>query len=1093
MPVTGVKVAVRVRPFNAREKKEAAKLCVDMPGGGKVVLRDAGAKKPETAFVYDYAYWSHDESRPRATQDTVYADVGPNVLDNAFEGYNYTLFAYGQTGSGKSYSMMGTPASEAEAGIIPRVGRELFRRAAASDAETQVSVSFLEIYNERLRDLLVPAADAKELKIRQDPTAGVFVQNLSHHAVADYDAIQRLIELGDKNRTVAATNMNATSSRSHSVFAIEVVQTAVLRNDAGEEVGRHVKRASVSLVDLAGSERQGKTGATGDRLTEGININKSLTTLGRVIEALAYNTTAEGRRKPQHVPYRDSQLTYLLQPALGGNSMTCMIAAISPASTNYDESLSTLRYADRAHQIENTVTKNESTQEKYIRELEDRVKELEGLLAAGAGGAEATEPELSDAERLELEAKIAEYDRLLKEGNQSLEEKLAKAEHDRQEMQDKLKKMGLTVAFGSELTTPYISSLSSNASDNGQLVYTLCSEDDLKNARPVTVVVGADNSGPTDCQYRISLVSKLGVLGEHFTISLTGKVVDSTASPIFPKITEAILKPLNAKGAVYVNGRQISADSSHQLHHGDRIKCGSAAQSSFYRYYDPPARAAAVKQSLEQDYDYVEPEITYDLALREYTHYQNSGKDTTQKPATDVPLSKENVSVNMDDAFSITDGMDNAQVDVTETLYADFGDDDERTVYEKKVHEVLRQLYPLICEANSIAEYFCYDIRFAAQARTSISPTSLRQAARRQGTRNLSKHQAMTKDLRVDQVDDDLSNILVEILVTAMAAPNKSKDRRLVRQTWALEKFGLRLFGMRRMYGLAMTLGKEEAVRRAHESADRDLEDDDEFPFDLEADIYNQTLTHLIGVGRIPLSGLLEACETDVFVVPIYDYSGKATTRVEVSLSLLGSGHSHHEAECLAFDTANLIQNESPVTTIAVYFKKAYNIPTQCCKKVHAVIHTPWFVNPSAGRPKGRRLSIYQENEFRRRLLGMGYASQTIPSSDLSSNPAMNSTIYMDLNTSHFKRDDVLEWLRASGSGLEVSLYGYTSAYAESLVPELRDNSMSDPSKKKVTIVSTNIVRTQTKEDGFKEINGEQVLIVKKFIFVDQTKTSTGH
>ncbi|EFO63414.1 Kinesin-3 [Giardia lamblia P15] len=775
--------------------------------------------------------------------------------------------------------------------------------------------------------------------------------------------------------------------------------------------------------------------------------------------------------------------------------MTCMIAAISPASTNYDESLSTLRYADRAHQIENTVTKNESAQEKYIRELEDRVKELEALLAGGAPveDADAVEPSLSDAERLELEAKIAEYDRLLKEGNQSLEEKLAKAEQNRQELQDKLKKMGLTAAFGSEITTPYISNLSSNASDNGQLIYTLCSEDDLKNTRPVTVIVGADDSGPTECQYRVTLVSKLGVLGEHFIISLTGKVVDSTANPIFPRVTEAIIRPLSAKGALYVNGKQLAADSTHQLRHGDRIKCGSAAQSSFYRYYDPPARAAAVKQSLEQDYDYVEPEITYDLALREYTHYQSFGKDTTQKPIGDDPMSKDNVSVTMDDAFGITSGLDDVQTDINESFYADFGNDDERTTYERKVHEVLRQLYPFICEANSIAEYFCYDIRFAAQARTSISPTSLRQAARCQTIRNMSKNQLATRDLRADQIDDDLSGILVEILVTATAASSKTRDRKLIRQVWALEKFGLRLAGMRRMYGLAMTLGKEEAVRRAHESADRDLEDDDEFPFDLEADIYNQTLTHLIGVGRIPLSSLLEARETDIFSVPIYDYSGKAAVSIDVSLSLLGSGYSHHGAECLACDAANLVQNENPVTTIATYFKKAYNVPTQYCKKVHAVIHMPWFVNPDAGRPKGRRLSIYQENEFRRRLLDMGYTFQTAPSSDLSPNPALDSTIYMDLKTSYFKQDNVLEWLRTSGTGLEVSLYGYTSAYADSLVPEIRGSVLPDPSKKKVAIVSTNIVRTQTKEDGFREINGEQVLIVKKFVFVDQTKTDTGH
>ncbi|KAA0150653.1 hypothetical protein FNF27_02763 [Cafeteria roenbergensis] len=421
---TNVQVAVRCRPFNKRELGLGASCVIEIEDGKKVSITDAkgGEGKEPHMFTFDHSYfWD-------STQLEVYEALGKPIMEGAMAGFNGTIFAYGQTGSGKTFSMMGGESGDS-VGIIPRLNAELFSRldatvvdaeaaaeSMAADAETKddvpakveflVSVSYLEIYNEVIKDLLNPSD--KRLDVREHPKLGIYVKDLATLVVKDAESVAKLIEQGNSVRQVASTNMNARSSRSHSCFIIRIEQKRTERvkgPDGGDVERTTTTNAKLNLVDLAGSERQSKTGATGARLKEGAAINKSLTTLGNVINALA---SADGKKR--HVPYRDSKLTRLLQESLGGNSKTLMIAAISPADDNYEETLSTLRYADRAKQIKNKAVINEDVNQAMIRELRSEIEELRRQLLeqqAKASGAAAAGEEVDTERVTELEDTIA--------------------------------------------------------------------------------------------------------------------------------------------------------------------------------------------------------------------------------------------------------------------------------------------------------------------------------------------------------------------------------------------------------------------------------------------------------------------------------------------------------------------------------------------------------------------------------------------------------------------------------------------------------------------------------------------------------------
>ena len=363
-----VRVAVRCRPLFGRELANGEQCSVNVDDDEGVVTVEFNEKVDR--FAFDFAYG------PKSEQSKVFEDLGLPLLNKAFGGYNGTIFAYGQTGSGKTHSMMGDPDCQ---GLIPRINSELFRRVASERASNPgkrflVVCSYFEIYNEILYDLLAVTRDAGGLQIKESKALGIYVQNLQEVVVDSEAKITDLMTQGSKMRKLAATEMNAQSSRSHSIFTIKIHQ-----KDEGDE-SRNVF-ARVNLVDLAGSERAAKTKASGDRLKEGANINKSLSALGNVINALAEKSKS---KKRIFIPYRNSKLTRVLQDSLGGNSLCSMLATLSPALSNSSETLSTLKYANRAKSIEVNATKNEEMSS--IARLNAEVEQLRKKLAERAGG-----------------------------------------------------------------------------------------------------------------------------------------------------------------------------------------------------------------------------------------------------------------------------------------------------------------------------------------------------------------------------------------------------------------------------------------------------------------------------------------------------------------------------------------------------------------------------------------------------------------------------------------------------------------------------------------------------------------------------------
>uniref|UniRef100_A0A803VK60 Kinesin family member 13A n=1 Tax=Ficedula albicollis TaxID=59894 RepID=A0A803VK60_FICAL len=486
-----------------------------------------------------------------AGQEVVFKCLGEGILEKAFQGYNACIFAYGQTGSGKSFSMMGNAE---QLGLIPRLCCALFQRISVEENEShtfKVEVSYMEIYNEKVRDLLDPKGSRQSLKVREHKVLGPYVDGLSQLAVTNFEDIESLMSEGNKSRTVAATNMNEESSRSHAVFNIIVTQTLydLHSGNSGEKVSK------VSLVDLAGSERVSKTGAAGERLKEGSNINKSLSTLGLVISSLADQAAGKGKNK--FVPYRDSVLTWLLKDNLGGNSQTAMIATISPAADNYEETLSTLRYADRAKRIVNHAVVNEDPNARVIRELREEVEKLK--------------EQLSQAEAMkapELKEKLEESEKLIKELTVTWEEKLRKTEEIAQERQRQLESMGISlessgIKVGDDKC--YLVNLNADPALNELLVYYL--KDHTR--------VGADTS--QDIQ-----LFGIGIQPEHceIDIALDGEVT------LTPKE--------NARSCV--NGALVC--SATQLWHGDRILWGN---NHFFRINLPKRKRRDWLKDLEKE------------------------------------------------------------------------------------------------------------------------------------------------------------------------------------------------------------------------------------------------------------------------------------------------------------------------------------------------------------------------------------------------------------------------------------------------------------------------------------------------------------
>ncbi|NWU08850.1 KIF14 protein, partial [Cephalopterus ornatus] len=549
-------VAVRVRPFSNREKTENSLPVISMSGSETTV------QNPSTnqvySFSYDFSFWSFDKCHPSfASQAVIYQALAVPLLERAFEGYNACLFAYGQTGSGKSYTMMGF---DEDRGIIPRLCEDLFNQIAQMDKEQilyHLEMSFFEIYNEKIHDLLVFKAEngqkKQQLRVREHPVLGPYVEGLTANVVRSYSDIQSWLELGNKQRATAATVMNDKSSRSHSVFTLVMTQTKV--EFVNEEQCDRRLTSHINLIDLAGSECCAKAQTTGERLKEGVSVNKSLLTLGRVISALSKQFQ---NGKKTFIPYRESVLTWLLKESLGGNSQTTMIATVSPAASSTEETLSTLRYAKQACSIINVAKVNEDVNVKLIRELKAEIERMKAAQKSALNtDREKYRRYLQEITSLRVE--LHQQERNMAEMQRAWKEKFEQAEKRKLEDIEELQKAG--IAFKMDNHLPNLVNLNEDPQLSEVLLYMI-------------------KEGETT-------VGRCTPNSKH-DIQLSGVLIADDHCVIKNALGQVSIIPLR-EAKTYVNGKCILDPTV--LHHGDRVILGG----DHYFRFNHPAEVQKVK------------------------------------------------------------------------------------------------------------------------------------------------------------------------------------------------------------------------------------------------------------------------------------------------------------------------------------------------------------------------------------------------------------------------------------------------------------------------------------------------------------------
>ncbi|XP_009701107.1 PREDICTED: kinesin-like protein KIF14 [Cariama cristata] len=550
-------VAVRVRPFSNREKNENSLPVISMSGSETTVQNPA--TNQVYSFSYDFSFWSFDKYHPNfASQAMIYKTLAVPLLERAFEGYNTCLFAYGQTGSGKSYTMMGFDEDQ---GIIPRLCEDLFTQITQMDTQQilyHLEMSFFEVYNEKIHDLLVFKAESGQkkqpLRVREHPVLGPYVEGLTVNVVSSYSDIQSWLELGNKQRATAATVMNDKSSRSHSVFTLVMTQTKVEFVDE-EQCDRRLT-SHINLIDLAGSECCSTAQTTGERLKEGVSINKSLLTLGKVISALS-KQSRNGRKT--FIPYRESVLTWLLKESLGGNSQTAMIATVSPAASSTEETLSTLRYAKQACSIINIAKVNEDVNAKLIRELKAEIQKLKAAQKSALN----TDPEKYRRylqEITSLRVKLHQQERDMAEMQRAWKEKFEQAEKRKLEDIKELQKAG--IAFKMDNHLPNLVNLNEDPQLSEVLLYMI-------------------KEGETT-------VGRYMPNSKH-DIQLSGVLIADDHCVIKNTIGKVSIIPLR-EAKTYVNGKCILDPTV--LHHGDRVILGG----DHYFRFNHPAEVQKVKR-----------------------------------------------------------------------------------------------------------------------------------------------------------------------------------------------------------------------------------------------------------------------------------------------------------------------------------------------------------------------------------------------------------------------------------------------------------------------------------------------------------------
>nr|XP_034300565.1 kinesin-like protein KIF14 [Crassostrea gigas] len=584
---SSVMVAVRVRPYSTRELSDANVRCVVSMDGNETVVRSLDSGH-HYRFNFDFSFWSFDSThRDFAGQEQVYRQLAQPLLVKAFEGYNTCLFAYGQTGSGKSYSIMGHGS---EVGIIPRFCEELFSRAYHDQEVTRdsemvkinVEISFFEIYNEKIHDLL---ASSKEkggkkptLKVREHPVLGPYVEGLSTYVVNSFEDVEGWITLGNKNRATAATGMNDKSSRSHSVFTLVLTQTRDLMCETETEEIEGIQHdhsitSKINLVDLAGSERQSQAQTSGERLREGANINKSLLTLGKVISSLSEQSIMGAKKKKSFIPYRDSVLTWLLKESLGGNSKTAMIATISPSHHHIEETLSTLRYAKQARAIVNLARVNEDPKARMIRELKaeiDRLRSQSGVMNEEQQSA-------SLAEITALKEKLAVREKEMEEMTRSWLEKLRLSEERKVEEAKQLEKAGITFKVDNKL--PNLVNLNEDPQLSEMLLYVI-------------------KEGQTR-------VGRMCPSSKH-EIQLNGALIADNHCIINNEECVVSITPID-DSPTYVNGNLVSEPAI--LHHGDRVILGGDHYFRFNHPIEVSNKQTTPAQQEMKDFEFAKQEV----------------------------------------------------------------------------------------------------------------------------------------------------------------------------------------------------------------------------------------------------------------------------------------------------------------------------------------------------------------------------------------------------------------------------------------------------------------------------------------------------
>uniref|UniRef100_A0A2K6GF40 Kinesin family member 13B n=1 Tax=Propithecus coquereli TaxID=379532 RepID=A0A2K6GF40_PROCO len=828
-----VKVAVRIRPMNRRELDLHTRCVVDVDAN-KVILNPVNTNLSKGdarlfslfcfVFLFNNTFWGLLVSISR-----VGVCLGENILQNAFDGYNACIFAYGQTGSGKSYTMMGTAD---QPGLIPRLCSGLFERTQKEENEEQsfkVEVSYMEIYNEKVRDLLDPKGSRQTLKVREHSVLGPYVDGLSKLAVTSYKDIESLMSEGNKSRTVAATNMNEESSRSHAVFKITLTHTLydVKSGTSGEKVGK------LSLVDLAGSERATKTGAAGDRLKEGSNINKSLTTLGLVISALADQSA--GKNKNKFVPYRDSVLTWLLKDSLGGNSKTAMVATVSPAADNYDETLSTLRYADRAKHIVNHAVVNEDPNARIIRDLREEVEKLREQLTK----AEAMKsPELKD--------RLEESEKLIQEMTVTWEEKLRKTEEIAQERQKQLESLGISlqssgIKVGDDKC--FLVNLNADPALNELLVYYLKEH----------TLIGSANS--QDIQ-----LCGMGILPEHCIIDITPE-------------GQVMLTP-QKNTRTFVNGSSVS--SLTQLHHGDRILWGN---NHFFRLNLPKKKKKAEREDEEQDTSGKNDSSSEQLDVDGDSSSEVSSEINFNYEYAQMEVTMKALGSN-DPMQSILNSLEQQHEEEKRSAL-----ERQRLMYEHELEQLRRRLSPEKQNCRS-------GDRFSLQSPSAQQ--RLRQwAEEREATLNNSlmrlREQIVKANLLVREASyiaeelDKRTEYKVTLQIPASSLDANRKRGSLLsepaiqvrrkgkgKQIWSLEKLDNRLLDMRDLYQEWKECEEDTPVIRSYfKRAD---------PF------YDEQENHsLIGVANVFLESLFYDVKLQ-YAVPIVNQKGEVAGRLHVEV-----------------------------------------------------------------------------------------------------------------------------------------------------------------------------------------------------------------